>query len=77
MKKDLLPGKMELVIFLAVAAICAALANLAPKLDLAMAALSVPIFIAAGIMGLRRSWQLAEIRREEIAPVRSETDLDA
>ena len=77
MKKDLLPGKTELVIFLAVAAICAALVNLAPKLDLAMAALSVPIFIAAGLMGLRRNWQMAEVRREEIPVVPSKREVDA
>jgi hypothetical protein len=63
MKKHL-PGKVELALLLAMIGICALLVMLTPKFEIGMAVLSVPISIAAGLMGLRRNWKLQEVRQE-------------
>jgi hypothetical protein len=68
--KNLLPGKNELVIFSVMALLCTAMVAISPKFDLGLAALSIPIFISAAVMGLRRNWRLAEIR-EQISTTRS------
>jgi len=64
--KDRLPGRIEIAVLLAVIVICAALVSVFPKVDLAMAAFSIPISIIAGLMGLRRCWRLQEVRQEQL-----------
>ena len=68
--KHLLPGKTELMIFLTMAVLCTGVVALTPKLDLGLAMLSVPVFIASAVMGLRRNWKLAEVT-EEVPQTRS------
>ncbi len=55
---------MELMIFLAMAVVCTGIVAAAPKIDLALALLSVPLFITCAVMGLMRNWKLAEVREE-------------
>ena len=72
--KRLLPGRTELCILLGLAIIAAALVGLAPETDLATAGLSVPLFIAAALMGLRRSPQFTRPRTK--APELHETTIE-
>lgn len=57
--KWFLPGWNELAIFLGLAVLCAAVACCAPALDLGLAMLSMPIFIAACLMGMHRTGKLS------------------
>lgn len=52
--KRLLPGKTEVAILLALAVVAAGIVALTSVPDLALAAMSIPLFITAALMGLRR-----------------------
>ena len=58
--KQLLPGLIELSVFATAAILLAGLACSARKPDLYLAALSVPLFIVAAVLGMRRNEQLAD-----------------
>ena len=60
--KHLLPGKIELFILLTLAIISTAIVAAAPKHDLGLAGASIPLFIFAAVMGLRRNWRLADAK---------------
>lgn len=61
--KHLLPDRVELTVLTVMAVVCALVAGSAPQADLWLAVLSVPLFIAAAVMGLRRNWRTADARR--------------
>jgi hypothetical protein len=63
--KSLLPDRVELAVLSALALLCALVAGRSSQADLWLAALSVPLFITAAVMGLRRNWRLAEARQTE------------
>lgn len=67
--RRLIPSTQELAVFFVLALICAAVATQAHALDLAMAALAMPIFIACSILGMRRRLTLSRV--EETAEVAS------
>ena len=58
--KHLLPGRVELMIFLTVAILATGFVSAAPKHDLGLAAAAIPVFIAAAVMGLRKNWALMD-----------------
>jgi hypothetical protein len=55
--KRLLPDWTELAIFAALAVVCAGVVSLASARDLGLSLVSIPLFIACSIMGMRRSGQ--------------------
>jgi len=61
--KRLLPDGVELMIFAILAIVCTGIVAWMPARDLGMSALSVPIFIASAMMGMRRSGQLGGARK--------------
>ena len=63
--KHLLPGKVELVILVTLVIISTAVVAAAPKHDLGLAGVSIPVFIFAAVMGLRRNWQLADAEESD------------
>jgi hypothetical protein len=65
--KHLIPGTTEVMVFFAMAVLCTGIVAAAPKLDVALAFLSVPLFITCAVMGLHRNWKLAEVREEATA----------
>ena len=69
--KHLLPGKVELMIFVSLAVLCTGVVAATPQVDIALALLSVPVFITCAVMGLHRNWKLAEVREESRRPVRT------
>jgi hypothetical protein len=56
----MLPGRVELMIFLTVAVLATGLVAVAPKHDLGIAVLAMPVFIAAAVMGLRKNWAMMD-----------------
>ncbi len=68
--KNLIPGRVELMILLAAAVTCTVVVAVSPIFDLTMAGVAVPLFFLSGLLGLRRNARLAEIRalaRQEVA----------
>ena len=63
--RRLLPSRIELMIFAALAVLCAGIVSVfqVNMHDLGMAALGGPVFLVAAVMGLRRSpvWTADEI----------------
>jgi hypothetical protein len=74
--KHLIPGKTEVMIFFAMAVLCTGIVAAAPKLDVALAFLSVPLFITCAVMGLQRNWKLAEVREEATASSRQVSSVE-
>ena len=60
--KNLLPDRVELSVLAAMAVVCASAVQTGPKADLWLAVLSIPLFITAAVMGLRRNWRIADAR---------------
>lgn len=56
--KRLLPGRAELLILVAMALACAVLASMHLSADIALSVGSMPLFVAACLMGMRRNGQL-------------------
>lgn len=56
--KRLIPDRVEVAIFATVAILGAAIVSLTTAQDIGLSVMSVPIFIAAALMGMRRSGQL-------------------
>jgi maltodextrin utilization protein YvdJ len=52
--KRLLPSLTEVAVLATFSILCAAIASFSSALDLALAGLSLPIFIVAAVMGLQR-----------------------
>jgi uncharacterized membrane protein len=63
--KHLLPGWIELSVFAAAAVILAGLSYTAKSTDLYMAAFSVPLFIVAAVLGMRRNERFADVVEDE------------
>lgn len=61
--KNLLPDRVELAVLGAMALICTLIVGHGPAMDLWTAMMTVPLFIASAVMGLRRNWRLAEATR--------------
>ncbi len=59
--RRLLPSKVETAIFAALAVICALIVMSGGAPDVRLALLSMPVFIAAAIMGMRRNQRLVRI----------------
>ena len=62
--KRLLPGRIELCLLAILAILATVVVGLLPVTDLAMAGLSIPLFIAAALIGLRRSPEFSSVRVE-------------
>jgi hypothetical protein len=58
--KRLLPSPVEAAIFAALAIFCGILVHLSPAADVALAGIAMPVFIVAGMMGMRRNWSVRE-----------------
>ena len=56
--KRYLPGRVELMIFAALAIVCAVVAFMANKRDEMMSVLAFPIFVFAAVLGLWKSGRL-------------------
>lgn len=66
--RTLLPGRTELAIFGALAVVCAVIMGVGTiPHDLMLPLLSMPVFVIAAVMGLRRSPQWAEPVADESA----------
>ena len=65
--RRLLPSRVELLIFAALAVVCAAIvASFHPQqTDLGFAGFAAPIFLFAAVMGLRRSPQWTIVPNDE------------
>jgi hypothetical protein len=59
--RRLLPSKTETAIFAALAIICAVIVSMGGAPDVRLALLSMPVFLAAALMGLRRNQRLVRI----------------
>jgi hypothetical protein len=59
MMKNLLPGWVEITIFIAAALLCAAIVSTLATRDLALAGLAIPLFIGAACLGLYRHGHLS------------------
>ena len=64
--KRLLPGRVELGVLIVLSLLCAAVVAACHHVDLALALVSVPLFITAAVMGMRRSGQW-DSRSQELA----------
>ena len=73
MKKKLLPGRTEVIIFLAAALICAGIVQYSQAVDVGMSLLSIPVFICAALMGMHRSGFLRGTVQQ---PVRQDDDAE-
>jgi len=71
--KKFLPGRTEVLIFLAAALICAGIVQTSEVYDLSLSLLSIPVFICAALMGMHRSGFLRGTVQQ---PVRQEEDTD-
>jgi hypothetical protein len=58
--KRLLPSRVEVLIFAIVALVCAGVVYVYGTLDLGLSAMSIPVFIGAAMMGMRKNGQLGE-----------------
>lgn len=52
--KHYIPGRVELLVFFAMAVICAVIARLSPYPDYALGLLGMPVFLVAAFLGNRR-----------------------
>jgi len=59
--RRLIPSTQELAVFVVLALICATVATQAHAMDLAMATMAMPIFIACSILGMRRRLALRRV----------------
>jgi hypothetical protein len=50
-----IPGPVELCIFVAMALICTLVVHLSPQRDTALFACTLPVFVVAALLGLRRN----------------------
>ena len=57
--KRLLPGRAELAVLITMAFICTLVAAFSAKLDIALALMSMPLFLCGALMGMRRNGQLS------------------
>ena len=62
--KRLLPGRIELGILVALAALCTVMASFFANPQAGMTLGSMPLFVVACLMGMRRNGQLSARRRE-------------
>jgi hypothetical protein len=53
--KRLIPARVELAIFVVLAAICTVVVGLSPHRDYAIGLCTAPLFLASALMGFRRS----------------------
>jgi hypothetical protein len=60
--RHLLPSATECTVFAVMAIFAAIIAILGPAPDIRLAALSMPIFITAGIMGIRRHDRMVRVK---------------
>ncbi len=60
--RRLLPSKAEILFFGAAAIICAVIASLVDAPEVGLAALSIPVFIAASLLGFQRYRNMLRIQ---------------
>jgi hypothetical protein len=60
--KRLLPGRTEVAILATLAIICALIVATMEVKDLGLAMLTIPVFVTAGLMGMRRHPLLGSIQ---------------
>jgi hypothetical protein len=65
--RRLIPNRVELSILTIMALLCTLVADYTGEHDVALAGASVPLFITAAIMGMRRNDRLTERRKQERA----------
>ncbi|HET6246438.1 MAG TPA: hypothetical protein VFE47_01970 [Tepidisphaeraceae bacterium] len=63
--KSILPGRFELMLFIAMAFVAGALAAWSPQRSTMLFALTMPIFLVAALMGFRRSQVAVPVKESE------------
>ncbi len=57
--KRLLPGRTEFAILISMAFVCSAVVACSAKFDIALSLVSMPLFLCAALMGMKRNGQLS------------------
>lgn len=68
--KNYIPGRVDLLVFFAMAVICAIIARLSPYTDYALGLLGMPVFLVAAFLGNRRR----VLRTEQVVQEMGESD---
>ena len=59
--KRLLPDRTQLAIFAALAVVCAGVVSSTSARDIGLSLMSIPLFVACAILGMRRSGQWGDL----------------
>jgi hypothetical protein len=70
--KKVIPGRVELSVLFVLAMICTAVVACCSAVDVAMAGMSVPLFLTGALLGLRKNAKLQALRVPVAVEVTSE-----
>jgi hypothetical protein len=59
--RRLMPSRMDLLIFAALAVVCAGIVSSSESTDVGLSLMSIPVFITGSLLGMLRSGHLASL----------------